>query len=464
MTDPRVTSGSPSPVPPSGGRLRFGVEMAAAAALDRVLPEAEYRQRLSRETRDLLRLERRLKAGVEGDLSRRFCLRVVEETERVEYSLLEVGARGNRTFALFAEVVTAARWAAKALHALLHLRGRIRRYLGERQDLTGFRSDLDECIAWLAGRLGALLEAALLEAEGPLGLEVPADALDAAGLRGEDVRWRLPQDLDAGEAVSHPERIADLATTFLALGEELERLAVPAAGQLSALERFVREAFPAAAAQEARARMHGIQSTYDTTVATTPVEADDPELKTFRGFVSILLHLLEALAYLLQIHARLAYDLRSARLRTRAEPIVGAEEILRWSVTFLVTSTIQCVREARSTAQRLLARYTRVREVTLDLPPGRKLHLRPAGLIVRVVQHHGLPVEMQMGAQSVDARQLMDVILLAASHATSTQVRFRGDERPLADLQALFGSRLGEEGLETLPASLGYLHERSRGA
>jgi phosphotransferase system HPr-like phosphotransfer protein len=464
MTDPRVTS-SPGPSDaPRGTGPRFGVEMAAAAALDRVLPEAEYRRRLSREARDFLRLERRLRAGVEGDLTRRFCLRAVAEAERVEYSLLEVGARGNRAFALFAEIVTATRWAAKALHALLHLRGRIRRYLGERRDLDGFRHDLDECIGWLAGRLGALLESSLVEAEGPLGLEVPADAMEAAVLQGEDVRWRLPQDLDAGEAEGHPERIADLATKFLALGEELERLSLPPPGHLAALDAFVRDAFPASAAQEARARMHGIQSTYDTTVAATPVEAEDAELKTFRGFVSILLHLLEAVAYLLQIHARLAHDLRSARLRTRAEPILGTADLLRWAVTFLVTSTIQCVREARGTARSVLARYSRVREIALDLPVGRKLHLRPAGLIVRVVQHHGLPVEMRMGEQSVDARLLMDVILLAAGHADSTQVRFRGDERPLADLQALFEHRLGEDGFETLPPSLAYLREGSRGA
>jgi hypothetical protein len=70
---------------------------------------------------------------------------------------------------------------------------------------------------------------------------------------------------------------------------------------------------------------------------------------------------------------------------------------------------------------------------------------------------------MSMAAETVDARQLMDVILLAAGNGTSTQVRFRGDERALADLQVLFEHRLGEEGLDDFPPQLSYLRPSGRG-
>ena len=58
----------------------------------------------------------------------------------------------------------------------------------------------------------------------------------------------------------------------------------------------------------------------------------------------------------------------------------------------------------------------------------------------------------------------MDVILLAASHPQATSVGFRGDERVLADLRTLFEHRLGEDGLDGLPASLQYLRDASRPA
>jgi phosphotransferase system HPr (HPr) family protein len=208
--------------------------------------------------------------------------------------------------------------------------------------------------------------------------------------------------------------------------------------------------------------MHALQSTYDSVVAGTSREADEPALKTFRGYVSILLHLLEAIAYLLQVHGRLAGEMRSTAVRDRATRLVDGRAALRWALRFGLENTARCFHEARPLAVGLLERATRVRDVVLALPPGRKLHLRPAGLIVRVVQRHGFPVEMAMGEQRVDARHLMDVILLAAGNPSETVVRFRGDERTLADLQVLFAHRLGEEGLERFPPSLAYLLEPSK--
>ena len=165
MTDPRTSAGPDRGAAAPAGR-RLGEDGAQAAALDRVLREVDYRERLAQEARALFQLERTLRAGLQGAPSRRFCLRVAVEAERVEYALLDVGARGNRCYALFTELVSAVRWTAKAVHALLHLRGRIRRYLGDRSDLAEFRGELDRAITWLSGRLEAQLEALANEAAG----------------------------------------------------------------------------------------------------------------------------------------------------------------------------------------------------------------------------------------------------------------------------------------------------------
>jgi len=462
MSEPRArpTAVPEAGTPVSGGKL--SAEGAAAAALDRVLPEGDYAARLSADVAPLLRLERLLDVGVGAEVSRSFCVRVIAEAERVEYGLLEVGARGNRRFAFASELVTQLRWCAKALHALLHLRGRIRRYLDDRRDLDSFRADLDGCVAWVAGRVEALLVALRAEAAGPLRLATPQDAADAASLDGEDVRWRLPQDLDVPSSHDERDRIAEMSTAFLALADEVERVHVPEGVDVETLEALADGAFGAARAQEVRVRMHALQSTYDSVVAGTAHEVEEPRLKTFRGFVSILLHLLEAVAYLLSAHRRLASDVRAATLRDRVRGLVDEATLLRWALGFGLANAARGFGEARALGQALLDRATRVREVTLALPPGRKLHLRPAGLIVRVVQRHGLPVEMGMGDQTVDARPLMDVILLAAGNPSEAGVRFRGDERPLADLQALFLHRLGEEGTDRFPPSLAYLREPSK--
>jgi phosphotransferase system HPr (HPr) family protein len=431
-------------------------EAAGSSRLDRVLPEDEYRARLSRETCDLLRLGLLLRRGIGGtDVSRRFARRLAEEADRVEYALLEVGARGNRAYSFFAETVTAVGWLAKTIHALLHLRARIVRYLGDRADLAGFRRDLEDAVEWLLGRVAALFDATWSEAE-TLGVSCPDRPFDEEHLDGEDARWRLPQNVDAVESADERERIADLVTAFLALADEVERR-VPVVEDAPDAIAHALEAWPVAVAQGARVRMHAIQSTYDTVVAATPLEGADPELKTFRGYVSILLHLLESVAYLSQLLARLAEDARAPNAASRASRIVDPDRLGRTCALFGIANTAACFREARRTAQALLDRYSRMREAWFQLPPGRKLHLRPAGLIVRVAQRYGTPVRMRMGDGEVDARQLMDVILLAAGHPQETRVGFRGDERVLEDLERLFEARLAEEGFDRLPPSLAYL-------
>jgi phosphotransferase system HPr-like phosphotransfer protein len=432
------------------------------ATLDRVLRASDYRERLSRDAEELFRLEATWRASDLPEPSRRFCLRLTEVAERLEYALLDVGARGNRTYAFFAEAVSAARWLAKAVHALLHLRARIRRYLGERADLGPFRAELDAWILRLSGRTTGVLAGVRREAL-ELGLSLPTTPYGPEDLVVADARWRLPQDLDVAESVGERERIAETATAFLAIVDELAPLSVPEAAPLAAVAAFAQGTLGDARAHELRVRMHGIQSTYDAVVAATPLEAADPSLKVFRGYVSIVLHLLESAAYVLRLHSRLSDDARGARVFERIAPLVDRDELLVFAIPFAVGNARRCLVEARDVAVKLLARYSKVSEIELELPPGRKLHLRPAGLIVRVVQHHGLAVEMGMGAETVDARQLMDVILLAAGHPDATKVRFRGDERPLADLARLFHHKLGEEGFDTLPPELSYVREPSRG-
>ena len=193
MTDPRVPPDPRAPRSRPPRLLDDGRAPPPSTASSRVRVPRPPRARDPRPVPPRGRLRR----GVDGNLSRRFCLRLAEEAERVEYGLLDVGARGNRTYAFLAELVDGVRWTAKAIHALLHLRGRIRRYLGDRADLIAFRRDLDACVSWLGGRLDALLAAAREDAGGPLGLAFPKDAVRRGPPAGEEVRWRLPQDVDA---------------------------------------------------------------------------------------------------------------------------------------------------------------------------------------------------------------------------------------------------------------------------
>jgi hypothetical protein len=219
---------------------------------------------------------------------------------------------------------------------------------------------------------------------------MPSEGAQASALEAEEVRWRLPQDLDVADSVDERDRIAEMATAFLGLADEIERIALPPAADDSARETLVHGPFQSSVAQEARVRMHGIQSAYDVVVAGTPLEGLDPDLKVFRGYVSILLHLLEAVAYLLQVHGALLGRPAPERVRGRAEPLVDPVAALRLALRSA------CRTPSRASARRASSAPgsssgTPASATSPSTCPRPQAHLRPAGLIVRVVQHHGSP-------------------------------------------------------------------------
>lgn len=447
MTDPGA-------IPPiDGGRASPPGE--ASGALDRVLAEADFRGVFAGLIAPIFAVESSL--GTSPAPATAVLSRLVVDAERLDTRLRAVGARGNKTFAFVAEALPLLRALAQVQHALLHLRVRLARGEAERGGAPP-AGDLDAALEWTQERLRVLLRAVRDDVVGPIGADLHDRPLSPPAVRADE-RWRLAQDLDVPVGRDPKDRIAAMATAFLAIGDDLARVPLPDPAERehagAGLAAVVADRFGVAEAEEARAGMHALQSTYDSVVAGTSRE--DGVLLAFRGEVSVLLHALEAVAHGLLARRHLLDEVRSAPLRDRLAALVDPEALLGGTLGFGLRFAQRRFAAARPLATSLLEAATRMAEVVLPLPPGRKLHLRPAGLIVKVVQRHGLPVEMGMGTQSVDARHLMDVILLAAGNPTETKVRFRGDERPLADLEALFRERLGEDGTAGFPPALSYL-------
>ena len=66
-------------------------------------------------------------------------------------------------------------------------------------------------------------------------------------------------------------------------------------------------------------------------------------------------------------------------------------------------------------------------------------------------------VEMEVQGHTCNASSILELMIAAGSHVDARQYTFRGDENPLRDIALLFGSALGEEGIDKLPDQLSYL-------
>jgi phosphotransferase system HPr (HPr) family protein len=430
--------------------------------LEEILPEGEFLRLLESSAAPLSRLASSLEALSPPDWPKKAYVALVQETNELESFLDDHGARNNRRFSFFTELVASIRWFGMAGHALHHLQTRFPDYgvpkeTGEREE---FLAGLRACRAFVSGSTLNLLRALEEEARA-LGLTSPADRLDLAQIPETAARRRLPRNVDeAADLVDEAQKIAEVASKYLKAADLLRSLDLRPLGDPEALRRFVERHCNEEKARVYEATIHNIQSKYDTHIKSTALEAKDDRLLGLRGHVSIALHLLEIVTYLVHFYERHENDIRSESAKARIAALVDKNAVLRQAVDFALASAARFLERGRPFAEGVLPHYTKIRTLETALPDGVYLHARPASLIVSIVNHYGTPVEMEIEGNRCNAGSILQVMILAGSHADARVVRFQGDEKPLQDIRRLFEARLGEGGLEDLPRELDYLRGR----
>ena len=426
-------------------------------SLDKLVPEQDFARLLEARARPLL-----LQAAVPASATwtKRRLFELSYEADVVESLLDDYGARTNRTFSVFTELVASARGFALAGLSLEHLERRLPGYgVVDRLPAVERRralADVEVANSFVRGRLEALLDALLAEARA-LGI---TELQSGAGVPVADEavrRFRLPQNVDQGRLEDEGQRIAEVASRYIDAVERLDELGLRTFDDAEAREAFLRNRCREEHARVLEATVHNLQSAYDTYVKNTLLEATDERLRRLRGHVSATLHVLEAvtqLVHFVERHERglrsdLADDLLQRLVPRRNVREVTLERLLLWARLFLAAG--------RDLAEGLLPSYAKLGSLEVDLPDGVYLHARPVSLIVAVVSHHETPVELQIGDHRCNAGSILELMMAVGSKPDERRLVFHGDERPLRDLELLVRAGLGELGLESLPPELSYL-------
>lgn len=427
------------------------------APLQEIITEAEFLPLLRPEVRPLFDLGLILK-GLSQPPSKKYLYRLMQEADELESFLDDYGARNNKAYSHFGEMIACLRGLSLAAYCLRHIWGRLDLYVLDRlpaERKETFRSELRAALDFLVESLFALQIA--LQHEGrALGLtsllwELRLEEQDSPG----EVRYRLPHNIDEGDIVDERAKVAEMLTTYLKAAEPLARLRIePGLNTQRSLELRTLIGTEVLCRQYETA-VHNIQSKYDTYVQNTSLEAAHPELRALRGHASVALHLLECATHLSHFYERHENDIRYESAKARMATLVEKRRIVELIVRFGLRWGAEFLLAGRKTAEHMIERFTDRGSLHVVLPAGVVLHARPCSLIVRVVNHHGTPVEMQIEDQRCDASSIMQVMILSSSHAEEREIAFHGDKRSLKDLQLLFEARVGE-GSE-LPDQLSYL-------
>ena len=312
--------------------------------------------------------------------------------------------------------------------------------------------------------LRRLLHATLEEAAAAMGRALPRRRRERAEAPDRGRRYLLPHDIDEVAAMNDREKIAELASLYIAHKYALDKLFDGRrVTDVAAMRRYVLEVSDEEQCRYFQTRIHNLQSKYDTFVKATAAEQQDPDLKRFRGYVALALHLIECMTRLVHFYERHENDVRSEQVKNRIAALIDKDEVLDRALNFCLYYTHAYLEEGLPVAEGLVERYTSQERIVLELPEGVHIHIRPASLIAGIVKHHGTPVRVTIGSDTRYAGSALDVLMAAGANSGNRRIIFEGDTAPLRDLRLLFDHRLGEDGLSRFPRRLSYLKRPKRG-
>jgi phosphotransferase system HPr-like phosphotransfer protein len=313
--------------------------------------------------------------------------------------------------------------------------------------------------------LRKLLEATVREAVSAIGREFPRSPNRRSEPPERGQRFLLRHDIDELAAMDDREKIAELASLYIAHKHALDKLSeCRRIDDVPAMRQYVLEVSDEEQCRFFQTRIHNLQSKYDTFVKATEAEHRDPDLKRFRGYVSIALHLIESMTQLVHFYGRHENDIRGEQVKNRIAALIDKDEVLDRALNYCLYYTHAYLNEGLPLAEQLVKRYTSQERLELELPEGVHIHIRPASLIAEIVKHHGTPVKITIGTETRYAGSALDVLMAAGSGSGDSKIAFEGDTMPLQDLRLLFEHRLGEDGRARFPRRLSYLKRRKRGS
>jgi hypothetical protein len=379
----------------------------------------------------------------------------------VETFLDDFGARRNTVYFRIRETVALVRWLSSSLSSMVHLHGRLPVYCVSDRQWT------DEVLAPRvrkgAIRLGGILSKVLQGLRNEwlnANLQWPDGALRVESLGPGNEIHLLPNDrleADDPKMVTRRSEGARLANRLLVLAGGWTKEATIPPTDLESRRQFMAKFCTEEIARRFEARIHNLQSTYDTLVGGSPEEEANPELEVIRGTASQALHLLEMVTSLTHLYERHDIFERHGESRQLFEVLVDQDQLLETIISDGVTLSYQCLKRATPIAQKLVDALIVQESVQLELPEGLVMHARPLALIVGIVQKYGTPVEIVLAGKKGSAASMMEMLIMVGSHPEIRQFEFFGDGPPLADIATLFAHKLGEDGLESLPEGLAYL-------
>ena len=342
------------------------------------------------------------------------------EAARIEELADSHGAQTNEKWFPFRESIAAAKLFSQVTYEILHIRQGMSRYqlLGTETDLESDTESvivrLREAMVTLCGTILEQLDRCRLgRHEGDQTFKPCVE---------EKHTYRLPADRDIRHVEWVGESVVYLATQFLNLSEDRDVRDVITERDADMYKEAVPDPISEERLRLVEARFHNLQSLYDTYIFETDMEQQNGDLRTLRGHISLIYHLLAVATNLSHYYIRHMSSLRRDTFLQMRFPL-SPEDILVLIFEYPLQYARIYLDSAVNLCQSMIRAYSEQTTVEVPIPNYRGFHVRPSTLIAKIVAHYGSPVTMHLGEETYDAGSPLD--LFRANEAINAAKRRR---------------------------------------
>jgi phosphotransferase system HPr-like phosphotransfer protein len=416
------------------------------SSLTEVITEDEFCKLAQEHSQNFLRIYKYLRAQ-KKTLPRKFYAYLIGESEELESFLDDHCARDNKQWYFFGELVACVRNLSKVAFILKHLLYRFPSYELYEDDTGEFLKRAQHASIFIDKTIFSLYQEVSRESE-RLGLEMPKGTLKDDIFREIYPQKRLPYTIDEEEACDAQQIAARIATQYLRLIEKWEYFAWNVGKvRLGSLKDMVPDVVNEERSREVITLIHNLQSTYDHYIKHTPLESQDERLKTFRGYISLPLHLLNVINWLSHLSQRHIPPAVQRGERNGIGSIINRTRVVDIIVNFALFYAGRYLQTGKGLADDILGRYINIGTCEVRVPQKLGFHLRPATLVARIAAYYGTTLGLIVDGQEYDASSVLSITMaggLIARKGLNTVV-FTGDERALHDVKRLSDYNYGED-------------------
>lgn len=401
----------------------------------------------------------------ETEPTRKCYSNLIQQADFLESFLDEYGARQNRTWSHFTEYIASIRNLVIAGFYIKHLMDRYPYYRlrDNEEEQERFFTGGRDLLNFMNRSILNLYDAAIDVARANH-LEIVTDAINPEEFLEIEVNKQLPKNAIDDVVKEDHDRVIELFEKMGNVSQTLQDMNLTPTDDPETLRQMIPYVLDEKKARHLMNLVHSIQSEFDTYIKNTAMEQRHKNLKDFRGYISMPLHLLEISVWMCHFFERHEDEIRQSECKRIISRLVDKTELLGHIVNFVFERCLYYIEEGHKLSREILKSFVKTVRYELPIPEPLGFHARPSTYISLIVRKHDADVNLIVDGEKYNAKSVMSLLQAGGAIADKgyQTVLFEGDQRALDDIRILSENNYCEE--KNIPDALSYLRDLQKSA